>query len=100
MSRTVKQVVTILLFLVFFTAGILFFIRNNQSITVDYILGSIEMPISFMLLITLFTGAVLGVLATVPSLLRLKYEKSRLERQVKVAEKEIDNLRTIPVKHP
>ena len=100
MSRTVKQIITIFLFLVLLTAGILFFVRNNQSITLDYILGNIEMPFSLMFLITLFSGAVLGVLAIIPSLLRLKYEKARLERQLKIAEKEINNLRTLPVKHP
>ena len=85
-----------LLFIVVLVCGLLFFVKNNQLQEVNYIIGSIELPLSILLLASLAIGAILGILATVPILLRLNHQKSRLEKQVKLSEKEINNLRTLP----
>jgi putative membrane protein len=51
-----------------------------------------------VIVLTLCIGALLGVLASLPMILKLKHENTRLVRQVKMTEKEINNLRVIPVK--
>jgi uncharacterized membrane protein YciS (DUF1049 family) len=51
-----------------------------------------------MTVITLCVGAVLGMLASIPMLLKLTHENTKLIKQVKMTEKEINNLRVIPVK--
>ncbi len=88
----------ILLVLIIILSGLAVHLRNDQAVLFDYYLGSIELPFSLFMILALCTGAVLGILATLPHLLRLKQEKARLLRKVKFSEKELDNLRVIPVK--
>lgn len=96
MTQSFKRIIYMLLFIVVLVCGLLFFVKNNQLQEVNYIIGSIELPLSILLLASLAIGAILGIIATVPIMLRLNHQKSRLEKQVKLSEKEINNLRTLP----
>lgn len=96
MTQSFKRIIYMLLFIVVLVCGLLFFVKNNQLQEVNYIIGSIELPLSILLLASLAIGAILGIIATVPIILRLNHQKSRLEKQVKLSEKEINNLRTLP----
>ena len=96
MAQSFKRIIYSILFIVVLVCGLLFFVKNNQLQAVDYIIGSVELPLSILLLTSLAIGAVLGIIATVPLILRLNHQKSRLEKQVKLSEKEINNLRTLP----
>ena len=96
MAHSFKRIVYTTLFIVVLVSGLLFFVKNNQLQQFDYIIGSIELPLSILLLISLVTGAILGILAAVPLILRLNHQKKRLEKQVKLSEMEINNLRTLP----
>ncbi|MGB1799424.1 MAG: LapA family protein, partial [Gammaproteobacteria bacterium] len=58
----------------------------------------LDMPLSWLVVIMLFIGAMLGVLASLPMIIKLKQQKLKLERQIKSSEKEINNLRVMPVK--
>lgn len=96
MVQSFKRIVYTILFIIVLVSGLLFFVKNNQVEEFDYIIGSKELPLSILLLTSLVTGAILGILATVPLILRLNHQKKRLEKQVKLSEKEINNLRTAP----
>jgi uncharacterized membrane protein YciS (DUF1049 family) len=48
--------------------------------------------------LVLFIGSMLGVLASLPIIIKLKRDKSKLERQIRNSEKEINNLRVMPVR--
>ena len=96
MVQSFKRIVYTILFIIILVSGLLFFVKNNQVEEFDYIIGSKELPLSILLLASLVTGAILGILATVPLILRLNHQKKRLEKQVKLSEKEINNLRTLP----
>ena len=96
MVQSFKRIVYTILFIIVLVSGLLFFIKNNQVEEFNYIIGSKELPLSILLLTSLVAGAILGILATVPLILRLNHQKRRLEKQVKLSEKEINNLRTAP----
>ena len=100
MSHALKRIIYISVFVIVLLAGLLFFVKNNQAVELNYIAGSIELPFSVLMLVSLFTGAILGILATMPMLLKFKHQKSRLEKQIKMTEKEVNNLRVLPVKTP
>ena len=100
MAQSFKRIIYSILFIVVLVCGLLFFVKNNQLQAVDYIIGSVELPLSILLLTSLAIGAVLGIIATVPLILRLNHQKSRLEKQVKLSEKEINNLRILPSRQP
>ena len=67
-------------------------------IELNYYVGVLDMPLSWLVVIILFIGALLGVLASLPMIIKLKQQKLKLERQIKSSEKEINNLRVMPVK--
>jgi lipopolysaccharide assembly protein A len=94
MSRAVK----LGLILIIFLFGLALHLKNDQIIGFHYYAGSIDMPFSFFLVLALITGAILGILACLPLILALKRENARLSRQTALAEREINNLRVIPVR--
>jgi len=98
MSSTLKKIILLTVSILVFIIGLAFYLRNDQQIAVDYFLGSLELSFSVWLLIILVLGVLLGWLTSLPVIIKLKRQNSRLSRQVKVTEKEINNLRVLPVK--
>lgn len=94
MSRAFKFGIVLVIFLL----GLALHLRNDQLVSFHYYAGSLDMPLSFFLLLSLVIGALLGLLACVPLILGLKRENARLARQASQAQREIDNLRVIPVR--
>jgi len=94
MSLLLRMVLVVTVILL----GLVFHLRNDQFITLDYIIGSKEFYFSIWLVTALSIGAILGALSGLPIIIKLKSENARLSRQVKVSEKEINNLRVMPVK--
>lgn len=94
MSRIAKLILVFVILLV----GLAFHLKNNQPIELNYYLDVINLPLSWLVVIILFIGAMLGVLSSLPIIIKLKRDKLRLEKQIKNSEKEINNLRVMPVK--
>ena len=94
MSRVLKLILIFFVFLV----GIVFYLRNDQFVQLDYYVDIIELRFSFWIILALGLGSLLGILVSLPAILKLKRENTRLLKRVKISEKEINNLRTIPVK--
>lgn len=94
MSRIAKLIIVFVILL----SGLAFHLKNNQMIELNYYVGVLDMPLSWLVVIILFIGALLGVLASLPMIIKLKQQKLKLERQIKSSEKEINNLRVMPVK--
>ena len=94
MSRIAKWI----LFLAIFLFGLAFHLKNKQDMVLNYYVGSIELPVSLILLLVLCLGALLGALASLPIIIKLKQQKLKLQRQIKNCEKEINNLRVMPIK--
>ena len=94
MSRIFKLILVFAILL----SGLAFHLKNNQLIELDYYVGVLNMPLSWLVVIVLFIGALLGVLASLPMIIILKQQKLKLERQIKNSEKEINNLRVMPIK--
>lgn len=94
MSRIAKLIIVFVILL----SGLAFHLKNNQMIELNYYVGVLDMPLSWLVVFMLFIGAMLGVLASLPMIIKLKQQKLKLERQIKSSEKEINNLRVMPVK--
>ncbi len=98
MPQSIKKYSSIILFLLIFIISLVFFLKNNQTITFNYLVDSQELSLSFLLFVSLSIGALLGVLAWLPKIFSLKHRISRLQKQVKLTEKELNNLRVMPMK--
>ncbi len=94
MSRIAKLILLFVILLL----GLAFHLKNNQLIELNYYLGSVELSLSLMIVIALGLGSVLGILASLPLVIKLKRQQMKLNKQVQNTEKEINNLRVLPVK--
>ena len=78
--------------------GLSFAVLNAQQVQLNYYLGTIEIPLSMALVSALAGGALLGILVSVGMLMGQKRRILQLEKKVQIAEKEVSNLRAIPIK--
>lgn len=92
------RIIGILFFIFIAVTSIAFAVLNADPVTLNYYIGSAETPLSLALVGALGSGALLGVMASTGVILRMKREISRLRRERKNTEKEITNLRNIPIK--
>jgi uncharacterized integral membrane protein len=99
MSRFIKRLIFTVIFIVVLILGLLFFIKNNQVMEFNYIAGSKDLPVSFLLFASLCMGVLLGLVASLPVIVRLKQKSTKLEKQIRVIEKEINNIRVMPVRN-
>ena len=98
MNLSVKKIIYTCLFIIILIAGLAFFLRNSQVQEFNYLIGTITLPLALLVLLSLFAGVICGLLAVIPLLLRQRRRIARLEKQALIAEKEINNLRIVPVK--
>jgi len=73
-----------------------FTVKNSGDVTFNFYAGSIQLPLSLLLAITLAFGALFGVLASLVVLLRTKQELRKARKQARMKVQEIENLRAIP----
>ncbi|MCG8427881.1 MAG: LapA family protein [Chromatiales bacterium] len=73
-------------------------VMNADPVQLNYYFGSIELPLSVVLVGSIATGAALGLLATLGGFFRLKRQNMELKRKAKLASQEVNNLRSIPIK--
>lgn len=93
-----RRSIAIILFLVIVALAASFSYLNPQQVDVDYLFGEQRLGLPWLLFLTMVTGWLLGVLSMLGILLRLLADRRRLRRSVHLAEMEIDNLRSIPIR--
>ena len=72
--------------------------ENADKVHFSYFVGSMEQPLSFLLVLAVFVGGALGVMASLALVLQLKNQIRRLRKSEALARQEVQNLRTLPVK--
>ena len=93
-----KRVIYLILAMILIIVGIYFAVLNADNVTLHYSFGSTEVPLSFILVIAMIIGAILGVAASASLFVGSRREIARLKKKVDVAEKEVNNLRSIPLR--
>lgn len=92
-----SRLFNLILVLVVVFAGLAFHIKNDAPIPLNYYLGTVEAPLSWVVVAALLLGVLLGAVAASFSILRLKMEIRGLRREKETASREIANLRAIPI---
>lgn len=95
MSKLIYTVLALIVILF----GVIFAVLNAQSVQLNYYFGVQQLPLSLTIVLSMLIGAILGVLASIKLILHSRREVSRLRKASQVAEKEIANLRAIPIKN-
>jgi putative membrane protein len=78
--------------------GVTFATLNSDTVTIHYYIGNRVIPLSLLLVIVLTIGSALGMMVGFWLVLKAKLRIYRLKQRLKLAEKEIENLRAIPLK--
>jgi putative membrane protein len=77
-----------------------FSVNNSHSVLLNYYVGSFDVPLALLLVVTLSVGALVGLLAIIRPLLALRMEVAKLRRSVRVSSQEVENLRALPIREP
>ncbi len=78
--------------------GIIFACLNAELVVLHYIVGTSHLPLSMLLVITLFLGCIIGWIVGIPKYVKQKNLIRQIQKKLDLAEKELDNLRTMPYK--
>lgn len=92
------RLLMMLVYLILILLGVSFAALNASSVQVNFYFKTVSMPISVLMTIMLGVGLVLGILIFLYRYWRLKVDYLKIKSQLKLTEKEIKNLRAIPLK--
>ena len=88
-----------LIFIIFILLlGLVFHVKNHQLVTLNYYVGEVQLSFSIIIILAVCVGVLLGILASIPIIIRNKKLNSRLKKEIKHREKEINNYRITPTK--
>ena len=92
------RVIGLIFILVLLVFTLSFAVLNAEPAKINYYFGISQMPLSLVLVIAFVIGALFGAVVNVGMILRLKRQIFRLRKEVRVSEKEVKNLRALPIK--
>ncbi|MDH5183200.1 MAG: LapA family protein [Gammaproteobacteria bacterium] len=93
-----KKIVSYISMISILILGTIFSIYNADNVVINLVMFKQELPLAFLLILTLILGAALGVLTTMSMMYRTRRELNKLKKQDQINKTEINNLRTIPFK--
>ncbi|MFT6732459.1 MAG: putative membrane protein [Polaribacter sp.] len=79
-------------------ASALFFSQNDTLVTVDYILSTFTWPLNWLMIFLFVMGFLLGSFSMLRGLINLKLQLVKSKRLVQLKDKEIKNLRDLPIR--
>ena len=88
-----------LIFIIFILLlGLVFHVKNHQLVTLNYYVGEVQLSFSIIIILAVCVGVLLGILASIPIIIRNKKLNGRLKKEIKHREIEINNYRITPTK--
>ena len=92
------RIVKIILLVLIAILGLSFFLLNTDQVSIDFYFAKLQASLAALMVVSLALGALLGALAVMGKVLSLKHEISRRDKKLKLTEKELDNLRSLPLR--
>lgn len=92
------RIIITLFYLSLILVGVSFAALNATSVHVNFYFTTLKMPISVLMTLMLGVGMVVGFFLFLCRYWRLKAENRKIKNQLRLTEKEIKNLRAIPLK--
>lgn len=91
------RILMLITYIVLIIIGVSFAALNATSVEVNFYFKTVTMPISVLMTIMLGVGILIGFILFIGRYWRLKIECRKMKSQLKLTEKEIKNLRSIPL---
>ena len=92
------KIIYLFLFLALVIFGIVFAVLNAEPVQLNYYFGSANVALSLVLVLAMIAGALLGVIASASMIISNRREVVKLRKSIQLAEKEVANLRAIPIR--
>jgi len=92
--RFVKLIIVLLVMVL----GVAIAVTNPGNVVLNYGIGSLELPLSLVLVGAISVGAVIGCIVAIGILMRLKRENSKLQRKAHSDAVRVSNLSALPLK--
>lgn len=93
------RIIRIFLYIVLLLVGISFAALNAGSVQVNLYVTTVTLPISVLMVIMMLLGLLTGFILFLAKYWQFKLEILKIQNQLKITEKEIKNLRDIPLKN-
>ena len=77
---------------------VLFTVLNAEPVVLNFYYTKTTYPLSLVIVVVLIVGAVMGVMASVREIIRLKRDNARLKKEIALTEQEVANLRRLPLR--
>lgn len=94
-----KRILSFLIISLVVVIGVGFAAINAELVPFNYYLGSIQIPLSLLVVLSLAIGASLGILVSLSFSLSQRRELARLRKKINLTEREVKNLREIPIRN-
>lgn len=94
-----RRLILIVVLVIIVALGLSFAMLNTEDAPLNYYFGQASLPMSVWMVIGLIMGAVLGALSTMGVVWRQRRELSRLRRRVNESQKEVSELRKLPIRN-
>lgn len=91
------RIISYILLLLIVIFGMTFATLNSESVNINYYFGQSTLPLSLLLVLVFAVGCLIGMIAGLWMLVKIKIINYRLRQRLNLAEKEIENLRAIPL---
>lgn len=91
------RILMLVAYLLVIIVGVSFAALNASSVQVNFYFKTISMPVSVLMTMMLGVGILIGFILFILRYWRLKCEYKKVKSQLKLTEKEIKNLRSIPL---
>jgi lipopolysaccharide assembly protein A len=92
------RIISSIFLLLILLTGIAFACLNAEPVSVNYFVGHVKIALSWVLFGAFSVGCLIGLFVGAIICWRLKREKDRLSHRVRLAEKEVENLRVLPLR--
>jgi len=93
-----KRILYLIVIILIAIFTISFTLLNSQPVTVSYYFGRYEVDLLVVIVICFTLGAVVGVFSVLGKMFSLKHEVIKKEKEIRITEKEVENLRSLPLK--
>ena len=94
-----RRVLGLIAVIILIALGLSFAMLNPQSVVLDFYFGQSTLPLSLALVMALAIGAFIGVLVVLGVVLRQRWQLRRVNRQIDSIQKELSQLRKLPIRH-
>jgi putative membrane protein len=91
------RIISYIFVLLIILLGVSFATLNSQVVNFNYYINTQTIPLSVLLAGSFTIGCLIGIFVCVWLLVKVKLKNYHLKQRLKLAEKEIENLRAIPL---